>query len=91
MSPQTRERVPVRKVKIVCEKMYDPVKPPRRPESVFEMPTVMSSWLKSSCLPISIWIAATSSDDENATTTYMPSHVGKSDGKSSHRTFSNWK
>ena len=48
-SPHARELVPVRKVKIVCEKMYEPVKPPVRPEMALERPTVTSSWLKSSC------------------------------------------
>ena len=84
--PHTRELVPERKVKMVCEKMYEPVKPPERPESALEMPTLMSSRLKSSALPMSIWIAATSRDDEKATTTYMPIHVGSSEGSSSQRT-----
>ena len=84
--PHARDRVPVRKVKRVCEKMYEPVKPPVTPESRLESPTVMSSWLKSSCRPMSIWIAATSSDEEKATTTYMASQVGKAPGTSSHRT-----
>eukprot|EP00964_Phaeocystis_antarctica_P152473 scaffold120351_cov57-Phaeocystis_antarctica.AAC.2 len=69
--PHTRELVPERKVKIVCEKMYEPVKPPVSPERALEMPTLMSSRLKSSALPMSIWMAATSSDEEKATTTYL--------------------
>ena len=48
------------------------------------MPTVISSWLKSSWRPMSIWMAATSSEDENATTTYIATHVGSADGSSSH-------
>ena len=43
---------------MVWEKMYEPVKPPVAPDARLESPTVMSSWLKSSCLPMSIWIAA---------------------------------
>mmetsp|Transcript_35116 Transcript_35116/g.89136 ORF Transcript_35116/g.89136 Transcript_35116/m.89136 type:complete len:201 (+) Transcript_35116:282-884(+) len=84
--PHTRELVPERKVKMVCEKMYEPVKPPESPESALEMPTLMSSRLKSSALPMSIWIAATSREEEKATTTYMPIHVGSSEGSSSQRT-----
>ena len=48
MARNTRERV--RAVKIVCEKMYEPVKPPVRPERALEMPTVISSWLKPALL-----------------------------------------
>ena len=35
---------------------------------------------------MSIWIAATSSEDEKATTTYMPNQVGAARGSSSQRT-----
>jgi hypothetical protein len=59
---------------------------PVTPESRLERPTVTSSWLKSSWRPMSIWMAATSRDDEKATTTYMPSHVGNAVGTRSQRT-----
>jgi hypothetical protein len=56
--PIHREWTPVRYVNIVCEKIYDPVKPKVNPLNKFPIPTVVSSLLESKASPISIEIAA---------------------------------
>lgn len=68
---------PVRYVNIVWLKMYDPVNPPRQPETKLDMPTVINSVLTSNASPISIEIAATSKQDENETTNTIPGNEEK--------------
>jgi hypothetical protein len=52
------EWTPVRYVKIVCEKIYDPVNPNVNPLHKLPIPTVFNSMLVSSASPTSIAIAA---------------------------------
>jgi hypothetical protein len=42
-APTTRLWAPLRQVKTVWEKMYEPVKPPSKPEATLDHPTTASS------------------------------------------------
>ena len=41
--PISRDRIPIRREKRVCEKMYEPVYPPVIPDMMLLIPTVVSS------------------------------------------------